>query len=163
MKRLIATLAAGLVLNASPALASSATEAALAADPVAEKRLLGLSEELRCLVCQNQTLADSNADLAVDLRNQVHELIASGRSDEQIKSYLVERYGDFVLYRPPVQRNTLLLWFGPFALLLVGVLIWWLVQRRSGAARAAGFADAAAPAARTDDAALRRARALLDE
>lgn len=156
--------AAPAVPSATPAAMPSAPSSVT--PPVsaeAERRYKVLSEELRCLVCQNQTLADSNADLAVDLRNQVHELIASGRSDEQIKSYLVERYGDFVLYRPPVQRNTLLLWFGPFALLLVGVLIWWLVQRRSGAARAAGVAEAAAPAARTDDAALRRARALLDE
>ena len=100
--------------------ASSTTEAAIAADPVAEKRLQGLSEELRCLVCQNQTLADSDADLAVDLRRQVESLVAEGRSDQQIKDYLVERYGDFVLYRPPVQRNTLALWIGPFALLGVG-------------------------------------------
>ena len=137
-------------------------ERAMPMSAEAERRLKVLSEELRCLVCQNQTLADSNADLAVDLRNQVNELIASGRSDEQIKSFLVERYGDFVLYRPPVQNNTLLLWFGPFVLLLGGVLIWWLVQRRSGAPRADGDASAATPS-RTDDAALRRARAMLDD
>ena len=137
------------------------------ASPEAERRLKKLSEELRCLVCQNQTLADSNAELAGDLRNQVIELISSGRSDEQIKSYLVERYGDFVLYRPPVQSNTLLLWFGPFGLLFAGVAIWWLVQRRSGAAgngTAGSRAGAGGlAAAQSDDESLRRARALLDD
>ena len=113
MKRLIATLAVGLVLNASPALASSATEAALAADPVAEKRLLGLSEELRCLVCQNQNIADSNAELAQDLRREIRGMIKDGKSDKEIIDFMVTRYGDFVLYRPPVQGNTLLLWGGP--------------------------------------------------
>ena len=96
-----------------------------------EQRLKALSEELRCLVCQNQTLADSNADLAIDLRNQVKALIDQGKSDAHIKEYLVARYGDFVLYKPPVQRNTWLLWFGPFAMLLLGGLIWRRVQRRS--------------------------------
>jgi cytochrome c-type biogenesis protein CcmH len=100
-------------------------------DAAGKARLKALSEELRCLVCQNQTLADSNADLAVDLRNQVHEQIAAGRSDAQIRQYMVERYGDFVLYKPPVQGNTALLWGGPFALLAVGGLAWALVQRRS--------------------------------
>lgn len=96
-----------------------------------ELRLRKLEGELRCLVCQNQTLADSDADLAVDLRRQVESLVAEGRSDQQIKDYLVERYGDFVLYRPPVQRNTLALWIGPFALLGVGFAAWVVVQRRS--------------------------------
>ena len=106
-------------------------------DAAGQARLRALSEELRCLVCQNQTLADSNADLAIDLRNQVQELIASGRTDTQIKDYLVERYGDFVLYKPPMQRNTALLWGGPFALLAGGALVWTLVQRRSRLAAAA--------------------------
>ena len=122
MKRLIATLAVGLVLNASPALASSATEAALAADPVAEKRLLGLSEELRCLVCQNQNIADSNAELAQDLRREIRGMIKDGKSDKEIIDFMVTRYGDFVLYRPPVQGNTLLLWGGPVALLILGII-----------------------------------------
>jgi cytochrome c-type biogenesis protein CcmH len=98
------------------------------ADPA---RLKKLSEELRCLVCQNQTLADSNAELAVDLRRQVETMISGGRSDREIRDYMVERYGDFVLYRPPMQGNTLALWLGPFAMLAGGGLIWWLVQRRS--------------------------------
>jgi len=94
-------------------------------------RLKKLSEELRCLVCQNQTLADSNAELAVDLRRQVETMISAGRSDREIRDYMVERYGDFVLYRPPMQGNTLALWLGPFAMLAGGGIIWWLVQRRS--------------------------------
>ncbi len=103
--------------------------------PQVERRLKTLSEELRCLVCQNQTLADSNADLAVDLRNEVRVQIEAGRNDGEIKDYLVQRYGDFVLYRPPVQGNTWLLWFGPFALLAVGGLAWWRIgaHRRRGA------------------------------
>lgn len=130
MKHLIATLALGLALNASPALASSATEAALAADPVAEKRLLGLSEELRCLVCQNQNIADSNAELAQDLRREIRGMIKDGKSDKEIIDFMVTRYGDFVLYRPPVQGNTLLLWGGPIALLILGVVALVRYQRR---------------------------------
>jgi len=122
--------------------------------PEARERLLKLSGELRCLVCQNQTLADSNADLAVDLRRQVETMVARGDDDETIKRYLVERYGDFVLYRPPVQRNTALLWFGPFALLLLGAVVWVVVQRRSRA----GAGPASADAAQRE-----RARRLLDD
>jgi len=101
------------------------------ADTAEQQRLKKLSEELRCLVCQNQTLADSNADLAVDLRRQVESMISAGSSDREIRDYMVQRYGDFVLYRPPMQGNTLALWLGPFAMLAGGGLIWWLVQRRS--------------------------------
>jgi cytochrome c-type biogenesis protein CcmH len=150
-------------------------------DAAGQARLRALSEELRCLVCQNQTLADSNADLAIDLRNQVQELIASGRTDTQIKDYLVERYGDFVLYKPPMQRNTALLWGGPFALLAGGALVWTLVQRRSRLAAEATGSDAGrtAPLARAPETArpvapttapvtapaseLERARRLLDD
>lgn len=91
-------------------------------DPVANKRAVHLSEQLRCLVCQNQTIADSNAELAVDLRRQIREQIAEGRSDGQIVDFMVERYGDFVLYRPPLKVTTLLLWFGPPVLLLLGII-----------------------------------------
>ena len=125
---LLATVAA-IFLSLAP-VAGAATP-----DEV-EHRLKLLSEELRCLVCQNQTLADSNAGLAVDLRNQVRDMIEQGKSDSEIKEYLVARYGDFVLYRPPMKGTTLLLWFGPFALLLGGAAIWLLVQRRSRARRA---------------------------
>ena len=134
MKRLFANLAAilafSLHLNAAPALASSATEAALAADPVAEKRLTKLSEELRCLVCQNQNIADSNAELAQDLRREIRGMIKEGKSDTEIIDFMVARYGDFVLYRPPVQGNTLLLWVGPIALLIFGLATLVAYQRR---------------------------------
>jgi len=108
------------------ALAAHANEAApLADDPVVEQRLIIIAEELRCLVCQNESLAGSRADLAMDLRREVRTLIKSGKSDAEIKEYLVSRYGDFVLYRPPVKPTTWLLWFGPL-LLLLGA-IWMLV------------------------------------
>ena len=92
-------------------------------DPVANKRAVHLADQLRCLVCQNQTIADSNAELAVDLRRQIREQIAQGRSDGQIVDFMVERYGDFVLYRPPLKGTTLFLWFGPPLLLLLGIVV----------------------------------------
>ena len=92
-------------------------------DPVQQKRAVKLEESLRCLVCQNQTIADSHAELAQDLRRQVREQIAQGRSDKEIVAFMVQRYGDFVLYNPPVKATTLLLWFGPGLLLLVGIAI----------------------------------------
>lgn len=92
----------------------------LADDPIAEARLKHLAVELRCLVCQNQTLADSNAPLAEDLRREVREMIAKDMSDKEIIDFLVARYGDFVLYRPPLKATTTLLWVGPFILLIVG-------------------------------------------
>jgi len=105
--------------------------APLADDPVAEKRLQELSTELRCLVCQNQTIADSNAELAQDLRREIRGMIQAGQSDKQIIDFMVTRYGDFVLYRPPVKGITLLLWGGPAALLLLGIfaLLRYLRQR----------------------------------
>ncbi len=93
-----------------------------AADPVLEKRVVKLTSELRCLVCQNQSLADSNADLAIDLKNQVRSQMQAGKSDTEIRDYMVARYGDFVLYDPPFKSSTLLLWAGPFVLLVVGLL-----------------------------------------
>ncbi len=96
---------------------------AVADDPELEKRVLNLSKELRCLVCQNETLADSRADLAVDLRNEVREQMKAGKSDKEIIAFLTARYGDFVLYRPPVRPTTYLLWFGPFALLVAGLAV----------------------------------------
>ncbi len=103
-------------------------EAAPAAeDPVLEKRVLEVSAELRCLVCQNQTLADSNAPLAVDLRNQIREQLRRGASERDVVDFLVARYGDFVRYRPPFKGATLLLWLGPFLLLALGA---WLLARR---------------------------------
>jgi cytochrome c-type biogenesis protein CcmH len=107
-------------------------------DPATEARLRGLAEELRCLVCQNQTIADSSAPLAVDLRNQIRGQIKDGRSDDQIRDYMVHRYGDFVLYRPPFHANTLLLWVGPFALILAGAIAFAFIVRRRRAGAATG-------------------------
>ena len=101
-----------------------------AEDPVLEKRVMELSEELRCLVCQNQSLADSHADLAVDLRNQVREMMKAGKSDAEIREFMVARYGDFVLYNPPVKTTTLVLWAGPFVLLLAGGIVLAIYLRR---------------------------------
>jgi cytochrome c-type biogenesis protein CcmH len=99
-------------------------------DAAVEARLKALAEELRCLVCQNQTIADSNASLALDLRNEIREQISKGKSDDEIRDYMVARYGDFVLYRPPLKSTTLLLWLGPFALLAVGAAIFVVMVRR---------------------------------
>ena len=96
-------------------------------DPNLERRVTNLAHELRCLVCQNQTLADSNAPLAVDLRNQIREQMKAGKSEREITDFMVQRYGDFVLYRPPFKASTLALWAGPFLLLALGA---WLFFRR---------------------------------
>ncbi len=101
---------------------------------------MALSAELRCLVCQNQSIADSNADLAVDLRRQIREQLGSGRSEGEVRDYMVQRYGDFVLYRPPLKASTLLLWGGPLLLLALGVVL--LVRRiRSAGRQAAPLSD----------------------
>jgi cytochrome c-type biogenesis protein CcmH len=102
----------------------------LADDPVAEARLKHLAVELRCLVCQNQTLADSNAPLAEDLRREVREMIAKNMDDKEIIEFLVSRYGDFVLYRPPLRATTTLLWVGPFVLLTIGATALVITLRR---------------------------------
>jgi len=108
-------------------LAMIAGLAAAQADPALEKRVAGLAHELRCLVCQNQTLAESNAPLAVDLRNQIREQLKEGASEQDVIDFMVARYGDFVLYRPPLKASTLALWAGPFLLLALGVFV--LVRR----------------------------------
>jgi cytochrome c-type biogenesis protein CcmH len=118
MSRLVAAAACALALGAF----GQADEVAKP-DPVVEARLKDLGEELRCLVCQNQTIADSAAPLAVDLRNQIRAQVRAGKSDDQIRAYMVERYGDFVLYRPPLKGTTILLWIGPFVLLAVGAAV----------------------------------------
>lgn len=99
-------------------------------DPAIEARALKLGHELRCLVCQNQSIAESNAELAHDLMNQVREQLAAGKSEEEVRAYLVARYGEFVLYQPPLKASTVALWAGPFALALAGVLALWRVLRR---------------------------------
>jgi cytochrome c-type biogenesis protein CcmH len=103
----------------------------LAEDPVVEQRLVTIAEELRCLVCQNESLAGSRAELAQDLRREVRTLIKSGKTDAEIKEFLVSRYGDFVLYRPPVKPTTWLLWFGPLLLLLSAAWVLVRIIRRS--------------------------------
>jgi cytochrome c-type biogenesis protein CcmH len=104
----------------------------VAEDPELERRMLELSEDLRCLVCQNETIAASRADFANDLRREIREQMSINKSDKEIIDFLVARYGDFVLYRPPVKSTTLFLWFGPFILLLIGaiVLVVYLKRRR---------------------------------
>jgi cytochrome c-type biogenesis protein CcmH len=99
----------------------------LAQDPDIEKRVNELAVELRCLVCQNQTLADSNAPLAVDLRNEIRAQLKAGKSEQDVVDFMVARYGDFVLYRPPFKATTVALWAGPFAILVLGA---WLLVRR---------------------------------
>lgn len=104
-----------------------------------EARLKSLSTELRCLVCQNSTLADSDAALAQDLRNEIRKLIDEGKTDEDVVKYLVARYGDFVTFRPPVNASTALLWFGPFIMLLIGAIILILtLKKRAGMADETG-------------------------
>jgi cytochrome c-type biogenesis protein CcmH len=111
-----------LLLSLQMATSAFAGEATpLAEDPVVEQRLIVISEELRCLVCQNESLAGSRADLAMDLRREIRTLIKDGKTDVEIREYMVNRYGDFVLYRPPVKPITWILWFGPF-LLVIGAL-----------------------------------------
>ena len=123
-----ATTSAGIATASDPGVAP-----AVAADPKLEADMMELSHKLRCLVCQNQSIAESNAPLAVDLRNQVREQLAAGKDKDDVIDYLVERYGDFVLYEPPFNAATGLLWVGPFALLLGGAgwLAWRLRRRRS--------------------------------
>jgi cytochrome c-type biogenesis protein CcmH/NrfF len=122
---LLATLLAGL----PPVAAQSA---GAAEDPALEQRVQGLAHELRCLVCQNQSLAESNAPLALDLRNQIREQLAKGASEREVVDFMVARYGDFVLYRPPLKASTVALWAGPFVLLVAGALLLWrrLARRR---------------------------------
>jgi cytochrome c-type biogenesis protein CcmH len=123
-------------------------------DPVLEARVMVIAEELRCLVCQNETIAASHADLAVDLRSQIRIKLTQGQSSQQILDFMVERYGDFVLYRPPLKASTVLLWVGPFALLLLaaGVLVLNIRRHRGAAARGS-----------MTEAEQRRAQQLLDQ
>jgi len=130
MRNLI--LAALIAISAFGALGSAGAAESLTTEPELEKRVTALAQNLRCLVCQNQTIADSNAPLAIDLKNQIREKIGQGMSNDQIIDYMVQRYGDFVLYRPPVKSTTLALWFGPAAILLLGLvmLFRYLARRR---------------------------------
>jgi cytochrome c-type biogenesis protein CcmH len=123
-----------LVISLAWALACSAciaAEALPASDnPALEARVMKISSELRCLVCQNQTIADSHADLAVDLRRQVREMLQNGQNEQQVIDYMTARYGDFVLYRPPFKALTALLWIGPAVMVVVGLGTLFVVLRR---------------------------------
>ena len=135
-KFLLACLAALVCATALAAPPPLATESPL------DKRVMALSEQLRCLVCQNQTIADSHAELAIDLKNQVREQLAQGKSDQEVIDYMVQRYGDFVLYKPQVKRLTWLLWFGPFLFVGAGlVLLGRHLGRRQPSAAALADAD----------------------
>jgi cytochrome c-type biogenesis protein CcmH len=110
-----------------------------AADPALEARMVKITSELRCLVCQNQTIADSNASLAVDLRREARALIKQGKSDAEVVDYMTARYGDFVLYRPPLRATTMLLWFGPALMLAGGAAVLVIVLRRRSRMAADAF------------------------
>ncbi len=152
MKRLLL-----IVLLALACLAATSVHAGEAAprvaDEASEKRLAAIASELRCLVCQNESLAGSNAELAGDLRREIRTLIKDGRSDSEIMAFMVDRYGDFVRYRPPLKGTTLLLWFGPAVLFVVGLAALVLYLRRRNQA----IADEPLSAEQQ-----RRAEALLD-
>lgn len=120
-----------------------AKEAQSNEDPKLEQRMKALTEQLRCLVCQNETLADSRADLAEDLRKQIREQMRAGKSDQEILAFLTQRYGDFVLYKPPFQANTILLWLGPALLIAAGTVALVVTIRRRRAMPAAAVPDAA--------------------
>ncbi len=153
---LFRTLIFALAMLSTAVNASSTYEAAVSDNPVAEKRLQELSKELRCLVCQNETIADSNAELAVDLRREIRGMISDGRSDREILDFMVTRYGDFVLYRPPVKTITLVLWAGPILMLLLGLVLMRSYLKR----RSSRVADAGKPLSPEE---ARRAEALLKE
>jgi cytochrome c-type biogenesis protein CcmH len=127
-----ALFAAVLVLACGAAAAAEAAPAAQ--DPALEARVTELASRLRCLVCQNQTIADSNAGVAIDLKNQVREKLRQGQSEEQVIDFMVQRYGDFVLYRPPVRWTTSVLWFGPLLLVLIGLVVLYRKLRSHAAA-----------------------------
>lgn len=134
----------GLLLALVLVLPVQAREAApLAADTLTEKRLVAISSELRCLVCQNESIAGSNAELANDLRREIRTMIQDGRSDNEIMDFMVSRYGDFVRYRPPLKGTTLLLWFGPALLLGIGIGgLFVFLRRRARAIEDVPLSDA---------------------
>lgn len=134
MRRLGFALALGL-MAATPAFAADPSE--MLKDPVLENRAEKLGKELRCLVCQNESIEDSNADLAKDLRIIVREQIQNGKSDADVKKFVVDRYGDYVLLKPPFKASTLVLWVGPFALFALGLGAAWAFYRRRGTATGA--------------------------
>ena len=154
MRRLAAAFALALTL-AAPAYAADPSE--MLKDPALEKRAEKLGKELRCLVCQSESIEDSNADLAKDLRIIVRERIQQGESDAQVKKFVVDRYGDYVLLNPPFKAGTLVLWVGPFVFFVVGLVAVWAFYRRRGGT------SAPVPPAPLTDAEKRRLDALLKD
>jgi cytochrome c-type biogenesis protein CcmH len=143
MKKLLTALTIVLILGSGPLQATATLESFKFADDAAEQHFKDLISELRCLVCQNQSLADSDAELAHDLRSEVYEMVQDGKSDAEIIEFLVDRYGDFVLYNPPVKPSTYLLWFGPFALMILagGLLLRALRKQKRTATAEISAAD----------------------
>jgi len=139
IKKLVSILALCLLLGAGTTQAGVTLEAFKFDSKAEEQHFKDLIEELRCLVCQNQSLADSDAELAHDLRAEVYDMIQAGKSDEEIVEFLVARYGDFVLYDPPLKPSTYLIWFGPFVLLLIAALLLLRSIRRQQQVPAAGI------------------------
>lgn len=152
-RRLMLALAATATLIVTP-MATAQSASSAAADPALEARVKALATELRCLVCQNQTVADSDAPVARDLRDQVRAQLAAGKSEGEVKQYMTDRFGDFVLYKPPLKATTVALWLGPFAALLFAAFLLARRLRQSGAA---------AGGAPLTDADRDRARALLGD
>jgi cytochrome c-type biogenesis protein CcmH len=130
MRELARFLAALLLAACTAASAADAAAASAPVDDSLDARVMRIAVELRCLVCQNQTIADSHADLALDLRRQIREMLVAGKSEREVLDYMTERYGDFVLYRPPLKGTTVLLWAGPALLLVAGAVTLVLVLRR---------------------------------
>ena len=145
MRKLLVLMLSLLVIN----VARAADSAPAVDDPQLDKRVMELAENLRCLVCQNQTIADSPAELATDLKKQIREKMKQGMSDRDIIDYMVARYGDFVLYRPPLKGTTMLLWFGPLLFLAVGLaaLFYRVTRRRKDVTAKLSDADRARAAA----------------
>lgn len=154
VQRRLATLAMPVLLAVAASLAGAGQAPDTATDPALEARVNEVAAELRCLVCQNQSLADSHAPLAIDLKNQVREQLQAGHSAQEVVDYMTARYGDFVRYRPPLKPSTLLLWAGPLLLVLAGVAGLWCALARQQRAQAAE------PALDADE--LERADQLLD-
>lgn len=142
-----------LALVWAPLFSAAQQARPMAEDPALEARVLAIAEELRCLVCQNETIAASRADLATDLKNQIREQLRAGKGEREILDYMVQRYGDFVLYKPPVKPTTWLLWIGPFVLLAAMAAWLWRTLRRRRAL------EVAAPLSEAEQ---QRARALLE-
>lgn len=152
LRLVLAALFIATLLASAPVVGTSDLARSVTDDPELEARVMALSRDLRCLVCQNESIAESRAPLAVDLRAQVREQLGAGKSEAEVLDFLVSRYGDFVLYKPPFRASTALLWLGP-ALLLFGGLGWLLFRLRRRAEE---------PAPRLSDDERRRARALLE-